>query len=354
MRTVLKISTMTTPKTQTAFGYVHGQKSIIRFDDLPVQEPGPNEVLLKIEAAGLCRSDFHILLAQDPKIPSRMVMGHEICGSVAKVGSNVRDRRYQEGKRFCLSISDSCGSCPECRSGNDNHCSSSRGAAYGLNQDGGFQEYLLVKNLRSMIPIQGGVSFEDAALATDAILTPFHAIMKVKEFLDPTTKILMFGAGGLGLNAIQIFKCFGCKIVCVDKRSDIESLAREFGASEFYTDVSEMKHQPESFDLCFDFVGAQPTVDGCVKYVKRLGKIVMVGLGRAKMTIPNYELARREVQIIFNFGGTSGEQAQILEWIRLRKIRPVVASVSMDEVPKYMDKMVRGELIGRIVFKPKL
>lgn len=343
------------PKTQTGFGIVLGQKQIARFDDLPVPEPGPTEILLKIEAAGLCRSDLHILIIQDPRLPKRMVMGHEICGSIAKAGSAIEDDpRYKPGERYAMLIADACGTCDNCRSGKDNMCTVNVDRAYGLSQDGGFQQYLLVKNLRSLIPIPENVSFEAAASATDAILTPYHAIMKVKEALGPTTKVLVLGAGGLGLNAIQILKTFGCKIVCVDKKPGNEKIAKLFGASEFFTDPDSVTHDFETFDICFDFVGNQQTIDGCVEFVKSGGKIVLVGLGKKSLDIPNYDLARREVQLIFNFGGNSKEQAEILEWINQGIIKPVVTTAPMDELPEYMKKLANGEVVGRVVFKPKL
>lgn len=345
---------MSIPKTQTGYGIRLGQKQIARFDGIPVPKPGPTEVLLKIEATGLCRSDLHILIIQDPRLPEKMVMGHEICGSIAQAGSSVTDPRYQAGKRFCMLIADSCGTCDNCRSGNDNWCSVNENKAYGISQDGGFQEYLLVKNVRSLIPIPDDVSYEAAASATDAILTPYHAIMKVKLDLGPTTKALVMGAGGLGLNAIQILKQFGCEIVCVDQKAGNEKIAKGFGALQFFTSADDIDHVPESFDVCFDFVGKQATIEACAEFVKTGGKIVVVGLGNKVLTIPNYELARREVQVIFNFGGTSKDQSEILLWISAGVLKPVVTSASMSELPEYMKKLERGEVVGRVVFKPKL
>lgn len=342
------------PKTQTGFGFTHGLHEINRFDSLPVKEPGPGEVLLKIELTGLCRSDHHILLAQNPMNPPKMVMGHEICGSVAKAGSSVAsDPRYEVGTRYSLFISNPCGSCANCRTGRDNLCLTNPYNGYGITEDGGFQEYLLVRNLRNLVPIPDGVSYEAAASATDAVLTPFHAISKVKHLLSPTTKVLLLGAGGLGLNALQILKVYGCKVVCVDQKASNEKFAREFGASEFYTSFDDIEDGPESFDICFDFIGNQHSVDCCVEYTAGGGKIVIVGMGKLKVTIPNFDSSRREIEYIFNFGGYSSEQAEVLEWIKAGLLKPVVEVRPMDELPQFMEKLKKGQIVGRVAFRPK-
>lgn len=344
---------MTIPKTQTGYGFLRGLYEIKRFDSLPVPSPGPGDVLLKIEIAGLCRSDHHILISQNPAGPDEMVMGHEICGSVAVAGSSVKDDpRFQPGKRFTLFISDSCGSCNNCRVGKDNSCTYNEYKGYGITQDGGFQEYLLVRNLRNLIPIPDSVSYGAAASATDAILTPFHAIMKVKSFLSPSLKVLVLGAGGLGLNAIQILRTFGCKIICVDKKPGNKELVLQNGAHEFYTDFDDVDHAQESFDISFDFVGNQDSVDCSCFFVGDHGKIVIVGMGKSRLTLPNFDLARREILVFYNFGGTSREQAEVLEWIEAGIIKPLVETHPMSDLPEYMEKIKRGEIVGRVAFRP--
>lgn len=341
------------PKTQTGYGIVLGNKNLVRFDDLPVKQPGPGEVLLKIECTGLCRSDFHLLIAPNAMVPEKMVMGHEICGSIAQVGAGVEnDERFPVGARFSVVIAVACGTCLACRRGQDSQCTESKFNGYGITQDGGFQQYLLVKNLRSLVPIPDGIPYEVAASATDAILTPFHAIMKVKGELGPNTKVMSIGAGGLGLNALQILKTFGCHITCIDPKEDNGPLAKKFGATEFHTSINTVQDDFESFDFIFDFVGKQETIDIAGDFIKSGGKVLIVGLGKSKLTIPNFDFARREVELIFNFGGTSGDQMEILDWISLGKIKPVVQSRPMTDLPEYMNKMQKGEIVGRVVFKP--
>ncbi|ODV79809.1 GroES-like protein [Suhomyces tanzawaensis NRRL Y-17324] len=350
---------MAIPKTQSAFGYEKGTLDLVQFDDEPVQTPGDNELLLKVEAAGLCMSDPH-LIQSGPLVakvgqeapPERFVMGHEIAGQVAAVGDNLKnDPRYKEGTRFSMQIAIACGACENCRTGIDNQCSQSA-EAYGLNAHGGFQQYLLVKNLRSLLPIPDNVSYETAAVSTDSVLTPFHAVQKVKNMLNPTSKVLVVGIGGLGINALQILNNYGVHIVAVDVKESLKDIALSNGAKEFHTDIFKSSHPLESFDVCFDFVGMQPTSDICQKFVKHQGKIVSIGLGRSKFTIYNFHMARREVQYIFCFGGTSAEQIEMMKWISLGKLKPHFNVYDFKELPDYLGKLVMGEIEGRAVFRP--
>ena len=91
------------PTKQTAYGFVRGSKEIVKFDNQPVPEPHTTEILLKVETAGLCRSDHHILISQNPGAPDKMVMGHEICGTIAKAGSSIADDpRYTIGAKTII------------------------------------------------------------------------------------------------------------------------------------------------------------------------------------------------------------------------------------------------------------
>jgi propanol-preferring alcohol dehydrogenase len=131
-------------------------------------------------------------------------------------------------------------------------------------------------------------------------------------------------------------------------------MALQMGANEYHTDMSQSSHEPESFDVCIDCAGVQPSSDACQKYVKSQGKYLAIGLGRSKIFLRNYELARREVEIIYSFGGTSQEQIEAMKWISLGRIKPLAQVVSFDDLPLWMQKLKSGQVDRRIVFKPKL
>lgn len=158
--------------------------------------------------------------------------------------------------------------------------------------------------------------------------------------------------GGLGLNALQILNNFGCTIVAVDIKPEAKKLAKEYGATEFYQDISESNYTRQSFDVCFDFCGFQETFDVCQEYVKARGRIVTVGLGRSKLFVRNFELARKEVKINFNFGGTSQEQVECMKWVAQGRIKPVSTAVPFNSLPDYLNKLAQGKVNGRVVFHP--
>ncbi|KAI5969364.1 hypothetical protein CANMA_001431 [Candida margitis] len=344
--------------TQIGYGYVKGATEITKFIDLPIPEPGPNQLLLKIEAAGLCLSDPHTIIGgplapKPPKpMPTKFVMGHEIAGSVYRIGKDLEDKpQFKPGSRFALQINQACGACEFCRRGDDGNCSESS-QAYGLNEDGGFQQFLLIKNLRTLLPIPDNVSFAEAAVCTDSVLTPFHAIQKVRDRIKPSSKVLVQGCGGLGLNAIQILKQYQCHIVATDLKPDIEKVAKSYGAHEFYTNLNDSKHEPMSFDVIFDFVGIQESIDISNKYIKRRGTLSQTGLGRYKFKMPNFTFAFREVEVFYNFGGSSAEQLECLQWIAKGWIKPNVQLVDFEKLPQAMQDLTNNKIRGRVVFRP--
>ncbi|KAK6465365.1 putative alcohol dehydrogenase [Scheffersomyces coipomensis] len=346
------------PSTQVAYGYIEGKPQLQSFSPHPVPKPQDNEVLLKVEAAGLCMSDPHVLIKGPivkPGVPAaeKFVMGHEIAGSIVATGKGLtKDARFPIGGRFALTICSACGTCELCRTGHDNICMTNI-EAYGLNIDGGFQQYLLIKNLRTLLPIPDNVSYAVAAVTSDSVLTPYHAIQKVRHLIQPTSKVLVVGLGGLGLNGVQILRNYGCRIIATDVKPELKSIALENGADEFYTDLTESDdHDVESFDIVIDFVGIQPTSDLCQAYVKNQGTYLSVGLGRSKLFIQNYNLARREVEIIFSFGGSSQEQIECMNWVAQGKLNPLATTVKLQELPEYLNKLVEGKVKGRIVFEP--
>lgn len=339
------IRTMTSiPKTQYGFKFDRAIMNLKLVKDMPVAVPTSNQILLKVEAAGLCHSDLHIFDGLD--CGDDYVMGHEIFGLVAKLGDEVLN--FKVGDRVAAFGPNSCGLCSNCRSGIDNDCTSPP-QWLGLGTDGGYQQYMLVRNPRNLVKVPDEVDSAAAAAITDAMLTPYHAIKTAG--LNPASRALFVGAGGLGSTAVQIAKAFGAHVTVVDKKALALELVKAYGADEVYTELPAGT-KPASFDACLDFVSVQSTFDMCQKYVKNHGIVIPVGLGATNLTFDLADLALREVHILGCFWGSSSDLEECFELARKGKVVPKVTSVPLLELPQSIEKLKRGEITGRIIHIP--
>lgn len=341
----LLVRTMATiPKTQYGFRFDRSIKNVRLVEDLPVHSPATNQVLLKVEAAGLCHSDLHVFEGLD--VGDKYVMGHEIYGSVALKGDDVS--HLEVGDKVAAFGPNACGVCTMCRLGHDNDCE--RMEWYGLGKDGGYQEYLLVKDPRNLIKVPSEIDNPAvSAVITDAMLTPYHAI-KMAE-LNPAKKALFIGAGGLGSTAVQVAKLFGSHVTVVDKKQSALDLAKSFGANEVYTELPE-SIAPRSFDVCLDFVAVQKTFELCQKYIKSHGTIIPVGLGATHLSFDLGDLALREIRVLGSFWGTSNDLVECYELVRQGKIHPKVTTFPLKQLPECIEKLKKGDVSGRMVLIP--
>ncbi|CCG20495.1 Adh5 alcohol dehydrogenase [Candida orthopsilosis Co 90-125] len=339
------IRNMSIPSTQ--YGFVYTKQSGLNLQsDLPVHKPKAGQLLLKIDAVGLCHSDLHVIY-EGLDCGDNYVMGHEIAGTVAAVGDDVNS--YKVGDRVACVGPNGCGGCKYCRGSIDNVCKRAFGDWFGLGYDGGYQQYLLVTRPRNLALIPDNVSSDVAAASTDAVLTPYHAIKMAK--VSPTSNLLLIGAGGLGGNAIQVAKSFGAKVTVLDKKKEARDQAKKLGADEVYESLPG-SISPGSFSACFDFVSVQATFDLCQKYVEPKGVIVPVGLGAPKLSFDLGDLALREIQVLGSFWGTTNDLDEVLQLVSEGKVKPVVQSAKLKELPEYIEKLRKNAYEGRVVFNP--
>lgn len=339
------IRNMSIPSTQYGFHYTKKDGLNLK-TDLPVEKPKAGQLLLKIDAVGLCHSDLHVIY-EGLDCGDNYVMGHEIAGTVAAVGEDIAG--YKVGDRVACVGPNGCGGCKYCRGGVDNVCKRAFGHWFGLGYGGGYQQYLLVDKPRNLARIPDNVSSDVAAASTDAVLTPYHALKMAK--VSPLSNLLLIGAGGLGGNAIQIAKAFGAKVTVLDKKEEARDQAKKLGADVVYESLPG-SIEPGSFSACFDFVSVQATFDLCQKYVEPKGIIVPVGLGAPKLTFDLGDLALREVRILGSFWGTSNDLDDVMQLVSEGKVKPVVRSAKLKELPEYIDKLRKNAYEGRIVFNP--
>ncbi|MCX7623968.1 MAG: zinc-binding dehydrogenase [Thermomicrobium sp.] len=315
-------------------------------------EPGHGEVLLRVLAAGLCHSDLHIVdgeLGDDYRLPLPVTLGHEICGEVAEIGPGVS--AIESGRRYVVFGAVGCGACRYCRSGRDNLCVS--GQTIGRRRDGGYADFVVVP-ARALLPVPETVSDAEAAVATDAVLTSYHALLAVGR-LRPGEGVAIIGVGGLGQSAVQIAKAFGAVVLALDTDARKRALAGELGADAV---VGPQEVCPgvalldRPVDLVVDLVGTAETFLLAQDLVARGGRIVLVGLASTAGTLRISVAARNELAVLGSAWGTREELATVLDLIARGVVRPRVETHPLVEILTWVERLRAGTVEGRVALVP--
>lgn len=307
------------------FHYTH--KPLERAE-IPEPTPGPGEVVLDIKAAGLCHSDVGVLDKEDwlAIIPNRpIVMGHEIAGVVSAVGEGVTE----------VAVGDRVGVCPT-------------GASVtnpGYGRDGGFTEkHVCLPG--DLVKMPDALSFELAALGTDAGMTSYHAIMTIGG-LQPGWKVGIIGFGGLGQVGARVGVVKGAQVHVAEVNRDVWDRAREAGAVDVVADAAEWAGQ--DFDLIVDYAGFGETTTKATKAIRRGGTVVLVGMGKLEFRLDTMDMILKEARVLGSNGGTPQDIADVYELLAAGAIDPAVTVIGFDDIPAYLDKLRAHEVTGRVV-----
>lgn len=292
--------------------------------DVPAPEPGADELVLDVKAAGLCHSDVSFVDGTlTPLLPFRPItLGHEIAGIVSAVGANVTT--FTVGDKAVI---------PAAIEGP------------GTSLNGGFAEQVLVP-ARLVSPLPDGIPFDQAAAATDAGMTSYHAIM-VQGRLQPGMKVGIIGLGGLGSLGAQTAIANGAEVYVAEINEKVHDAARALGAVAVSTDIRDFAE--EKLDLVVDFAGFGTTTAGAVDVVRRGGRVVQVGLARSEGTINLQQLTLNEVELVGSQAGTAEDCAAVLQLMAEGKLVSQITHIDFSEIAEGIGKLERGEVIGRLV-----
>jgi propanol-preferring alcohol dehydrogenase len=295
--------------------------------DIPAPTPGPGEVVLDIKSAGLCHSDVGAMT--DPAwldyIPNRpVVIGHEIAGVVSAVGEGVT----------AVAVGDRVGVCP----------SNGHGAP-GYARDGGFTEQHRCL-ADDVVPMPDGLSFELAALGTDAGMTSYHAMVTRGE-AGAGMKVGVIGLGGLGQIGARVAVVRGAEVHVAEVNEAVWPMAREIGAASVVGDVLEWAGQ--GFDLIVDYAGYGTTTAGALKAIRKNGRVVVVGMARMQITLETMDIIHKQAQILGSSGGTKDDVAAIFALLASGDVTPVVNVIGFDDIPTGLDDLQHHRLAGRLV-----
>lgn len=333
---------------------------------------GLRSVLVKVEAAGVCHTDIHLIsgaydLGEGRRLSSTaggallpLTPGHEIAGKVEELGSDAKSAGFEKGDEVIVYPWIGCGACRKCLSGKENLCEGTT-SFLGFQKDGGYAEYVLVPDARYLVSAHG-MDLPQAATLTCSGLTAFSSIKKCGLCSDDL--LLVIGAGGLGTTAIQIAKKeTGAVVAVADVDESKLRLASDLGADwTFNTQELDSKallskirglNQGRGVDAVVDFVGKPATVSLGLRMLGHEGRLILVGLGGGAAQLPLPILPLYGAQIRGNFTGTLAELRELVETVKRGGIAPVVTgSYRLEEANEVLGRLERGEIRGRVVLAP--
>jgi len=345
-----------------AFQFVEWQKPA-ELREVPVPEPGPGQVLVKIGGAGACHSDLHILEMDKPpagaksfKLP--VTLGHENAGWVEKLGPGATG--FGKGDPVIVYGPWGCGLCMNCRMGMENYCQKPGGPTPGGlgPYDGGMAPYLLVPATRFLVPL-GNLDPRDAAPLSDAALTSYHAIKRSLHLLGPGSTAAVIGAGGLGQMAIQILRALSAAtiIVAVDTAADKLEVAKRMGADEALLSgdraVQHVKDmtQGQGAEVVLDLVGVNKTLQMAAQMARVLGHLTIVGLGGGALPV-NFFSPAKECSVTSPFWGSIPELMEVVSLAQAGKIKMLVEHFPLERAGEAYDLLHEGKIQGRAVITP--
>lgn len=309
----------------------YGADQPLKIEDIPQPQPGPDEVLLAVKAAGLCGTDLHI--AVEGTIPTAITpitLGHEAAGVVAQVGTGVTD--WNVGDHAAVFPNIACGECYACASGREALCLKSR--ILGVQADGAFAEYLLVP-ARTLVRLPDSIPFEVGAILTDAVSTAYHAVA-CRGNVQPGEAVAVIGCGGVGHHGVLWAKQRGAApIIAVDLSAGARRRALEAGADHALdpadTDVPKSVRAltgGAGAECALEFVGRADTVTTAMKCLKRGGRAVIVGVGPERVTLPPLQaFVGNELSLVASLGFHRADLEKIIGMIAAGEV-DVSGSVS--------------------------
>ena len=353
----------------------------LSIEQIPIPEPRAGEVLVKVKACGVCHTDLHVMKAE-VAFPTPAVMGHEISGTIAAVGSGVAG--LAPGTRVASAFIMPCGFCRFCGWGRDDLCENffamnrlngtlydgttrlrrADGTPLAMYSMAGLAEYAVVP-ATDVFPLPDALPFEESAILGCAVFTAYGAVRHGAD-LRGGERIAVIAVGGVGLNVVQIAAAFGAsQIIAVDVRDDKLEVARQAGATDVVNSttadavarVRELTNG-QGVDVAFEVLGLSQTFTQAFECIRDGGRMVAVGIAPGKTAAPVEitRLVRRELRIIGSYGART--RADMPEIIRLAErgiFQPekmVTKRYPLAEADAAYQALARGEIVGRAIVVP--
>ena len=333
---------------------LHEFNKPLSLEDVPRPVLDPEDLLIQVEACGVCHSDLHVADGDWPqftKITKKpLILGHEIAGRVAEKGEGVAD--FQIGDRVGVPwVYWTCGACDFCREGNENLCAKQR--ITGVTVDGGFAEFVRAPASHA-VKIPEGLSAIEAAPLFCAGVTVYRALRRAR--MAPGQRLAIFGVGGLGHFAVQLGRELGAEVIAVDVSEEKLELANSLGAiiglNAATTNVVKELRGKGGVHVALVTSAAKAAYDVAFGCLRPTGTLLVVGLPSENLSFPAIMMAAGEVRIQASAVGTRQDLREVLVLGAAGKLRCQVTPHPLGDINEVLEQLRHGQISGRgvIVF----
>ncbi|NUP45529.1 MAG: zinc-dependent alcohol dehydrogenase family protein [Streptomyces sp.] len=337
----------------------YGEPAEVR--EVPDPQPADHGVVVRVEATGLCRSDWHGWQGHDPDITLPHVPGHELAGVVEAVGARVT--AWRPGDRVTVPFVCACGSCAACAAGDQQVCE--RQTQPGFTHWGSFAQYVALDHADvNLVAVPQELSFATAAALGCRFATAFRAVVQQGR-VAAGEWVAVHGCGGVGLSAVMIAAASGARVIAVDVSPQALDLARKFGATE----CVDARRTPDTAaaireltgggaQLSLDALGSPATCAASVNGLRRRGRHVQVGLLPSPTGTTPVPMARAialELELLGSHGMAAHTYPPMLELVRAGVLRPdllVTSTITLDATPDALAAMGTAPGAGVTVIEP--
>jgi alcohol dehydrogenase len=324
--------------------------------DVPDPDPPPGGVVLRVEATGLCRSDWHGWRGHDPDIRLPHVPGHEFAGVIAAVGAGVTN--WRAGDRVTAPFVCACGTCPACLAGDQQVCH--RQEQPGFTHWGSFADLVVVHHAETnLVRLPDDVAFPTAAALGCRFATAFRAVV-ARGRVRPGEWVAVYGCGGVGLSAVMIAAAAGARVVAVDVSPEALAMASACGAEVAITpDYTVREATGGGAHLSIDALGSEQTCVAALESLRRRGRHVQVGLlpaNRGRPALPMDRVISHELEIRGSHGLPAHAYPRLLALVTAGILRPaglVTGTLRLADVPAALSTMDKPAPAGVRLVDPR-